>query len=54
MPAPPRPDALAALAKTRLARYKQPRLYFPLPSLPRSANGKLDRRALKRLLTEMT
>jgi len=48
------PDALAALAETRLARYKQPRLYIPLPSLPRSANGKLDRRALKRLLMEMT
>ena len=48
------PDALATLAETRLARYKQPRLYVPLPSLPRSANGKLDRRALRRLLLEMT
>jgi len=48
------PEALSKLAETRLARYKQPRLYIPLPSLPRSANGKLDRRALKRLLVEMT
>jgi len=37
---------LAALAETHLARYKQPRLYARLDSLPRSANGKLNRRAL--------
>jgi acyl-coenzyme A synthetase/AMP-(fatty) acid ligase len=48
------PDSLAALAETRLARYKQPRLYLPMPALPRSANGKLDRRALARLLKEQT
>jgi acyl-CoA synthetase (AMP-forming)/AMP-acid ligase II len=47
-------EALAALAETRLARYKQPRLYIPLPALPRSANGKLDRRALARILKEQT
>ena len=48
------PEALAALAETRLARYKQPRLYVPLPALPRSANGKLDRRALARILKDRT
>jgi acyl-coenzyme A synthetase/AMP-(fatty) acid ligase len=48
------PESLAALAETRLARYKQPRLYIPVPALPRSANGKLDRRALARLLKEQT
>lgn len=48
------PKALGALAKSRLARYKQPRLYLPLTALPRSANGKLDRRALARLLKDMT
>jgi acyl-coenzyme A synthetase/AMP-(fatty) acid ligase len=46
------PDALAALAQARLARYKQPRLYIPLATLPRSANGKLDRRALAQLLKD--
>ena len=49
-----RGDALAALAETRLARYKQPRLYRALDALPRSANGKLDRRALARILREQT
>jgi acyl-coenzyme A synthetase/AMP-(fatty) acid ligase len=43
-------EALTALAAGRLARYKQPRLYIPLPALPRSANGKLDRRGLARIL----
>jgi acyl-coenzyme A synthetase/AMP-(fatty) acid ligase len=37
---------LAARAAERLARWKQPRLYVPLPALPRTAAGKLDRRAL--------
>lgn len=46
------PDTLAALASTRLARYKHPRLYIPLPALPRTANGKLDRRALAQLLKD--
>ncbi|MDG3039928.1 class I adenylate-forming enzyme family protein [Roseicyclus marinus] len=45
-------DSLRALAETRLARYKQPRLYIALPALPRSPNGKLDRRALARILKE--
>ncbi|MBF9059005.1 AMP-binding protein [Rhodobacterales bacterium HKCCSP123] len=49
-----RAETLAALAETHLARYKQPRLYIPLPALPRSANGKLDRRALARILKERT
>jgi acyl-coenzyme A synthetase/AMP-(fatty) acid ligase len=37
---------LRARAETRLARYKQPRLYIRLDHLPRSANGKLNRKAL--------
>ncbi|MFW5642227.1 MAG: class I adenylate-forming enzyme family protein, partial [Roseicyclus sp.] len=41
---------LGAVAEARLARYKQPRAYIPLPALPRSANGKLDRRALPDLV----
>lgn len=45
-------DALRALASTRLAPYKQPRLYVALPALPRSPNGKLDRRALAQLLKD--
>lgn len=39
--------SLMAFAADRLARYKQPRLYRHLPSLPRGANGKLSRRALQ-------
>lgn len=39
--------ALAAHAATHLARYKQPRLFTHLPALPRGANAKLNRRALR-------
>lgn len=39
--------ALAAHAAERLARYKQPRLFVHLPALPRTANGKLNRRAVR-------
>ena len=38
---------LIAAAKTRLARYKQPRAFVHLPDLPRNPNGKLKRKALK-------
>jgi acyl-coenzyme A synthetase/AMP-(fatty) acid ligase len=49
----PLPEAaLAAAAEAGLARYKQPRLYVPLPALPRGANAKLDRRALRALWQE--
>ncbi len=44
------PATLREWAETRLAPYKQPRLYLPQPSLPRTSNGKLDRRALATLL----
>jgi acyl-coenzyme A synthetase/AMP-(fatty) acid ligase len=47
-------DALRAQAETSLAPYKQPRLYVALPALPRSPNGKLDRRALRQLLKDRT
>lgn len=40
-------DALKAYAAENLARYKQPRLYRHCDSLPRGANGKLSRRALR-------
>ncbi len=46
-------SALRALAETHLARYKQPRRYIHLDALPRSANGKLDRRALARILKDL-
>lgn len=45
---------LAARADAVLARYKQPRLYRRLPGLPRGANAKLNRRALRAMLTEGT
>lgn len=40
---------LEAFASARLARYKQPRAYVHLDSLPLGANGKLRRRALPAL-----
>jgi len=40
-------EALKAYAAENLARYKQPRLYRHCDSLPRGANGKLSRRALR-------
>lgn len=39
-------ETLQAFANTYLARYKQPRAYIHLSSLPQGANGKLLRRAL--------
>jgi acyl-coenzyme A synthetase/AMP-(fatty) acid ligase len=39
--------ALHLYAKTKLARYKQPRLYVHVPALPMGANGKLLRRSLR-------
>ena len=41
-------DILTAHAATRLARYKQPRIYVRIPALPRNANQKLLRRELRR------
>jgi acyl-CoA synthetase (AMP-forming)/AMP-acid ligase II len=34
-------------AEENLARYKQPRLYIHLPTLPMGANGKILRSALR-------
>lgn len=39
--------ALKAFAQANLARYKQPRLYKRLPSLPTNPNGKLSRKSLR-------
>jgi acyl-coenzyme A synthetase/AMP-(fatty) acid ligase len=39
--------SLEAHARTCLAPYKQPRLYLALDMLPVTANGKIDRRALR-------
>ncbi|WP_323036925.1 class I adenylate-forming enzyme family protein [Pararhodobacter sp.] len=38
---------LAQYAQTKLARYKQPRLYIRVTTLPKGANNKLNRRALR-------
>ncbi len=40
-------DELAAHAATCLARYKQPRLYLRRDTIPVTANGKINRRALR-------
>ncbi len=40
-------EALAEFASTRLARYKQPRIFIRCPALPRGANGKILRRRLR-------
>jgi acyl-coenzyme A synthetase/AMP-(fatty) acid ligase len=44
--------ALAAHATAHLARYKQPRLWIRLDHLPRNANLKLNRRALRAALQD--
>jgi acyl-coenzyme A synthetase/AMP-(fatty) acid ligase len=49
---PAEAPALAAHAATRLARYKQPRLWTRLNQLPRNANLKLNRRALRAALQD--
>ncbi|MBS0565441.1 MAG: acyl--CoA ligase [Proteobacteria bacterium] len=46
---PAAPGALQAHAGTHLARYKQPRRYDRVAALPHTANGKLNRRALREL-----
>lgn len=51
---PAREDDLRRLAETRLARYKRPRAYLHVDALPRNANGKLDRRALRALAEEVS
>jgi acyl-coenzyme A synthetase/AMP-(fatty) acid ligase len=44
--------SLTAHAAAHLARYKQPRLWFRLDHLPRNANMKLNRRALRAALQD--
>jgi len=44
---PATPEALAAHAALHLARYKQPRLWRQIDTLPHNRNGKIDRRALR-------
>lgn len=44
---PPGDEALRDYAQTHLARYKQPRVFIPLETLPKGANNKLNRRALR-------
>jgi len=51
-PAPLDAKALAAYAGERLARYKQPRMFIHVEALPRNANGKLQRQALKPIYKE--
>lgn len=43
---------LTGHAAQNLARYKQPRAYHHLVQLPRNANGKLNRRALRQLIAK--
>ncbi|MEI4486497.1 class I adenylate-forming enzyme family protein [Frigidibacter sp. MR17.14] len=40
-------DELCAHAQASLARYKQPRLWIAVDALPKNANGKANRRALR-------
>ncbi|MEO1308998.1 MAG: benzoate--CoA ligase, partial [Pseudomonadota bacterium] len=46
-PAPIPHDELSAFAAERLARYKCPRIFHHIEALPRSANGKVIRKALR-------
>ncbi len=45
--------ALRVYVTPKLARYKQPRLYIHLPALPVGANGKLQRKALRKNWTPL-
>jgi acyl-coenzyme A synthetase/AMP-(fatty) acid ligase len=44
----PDEDAILAFVRQRLAAYKCPRQIWFVPALPRTANGKLDRKALEK------
>ena len=46
--------ALSAYVASKLARYKQPRLYIHLPALPVGANGKILRRELRERFERQT
>ena len=45
-------NALSGFAAARLARYKMPRLFIPVPELPKGANGKLLRKVLRQKYEE--
>ena len=45
-------EELQRLAESELARYKQPREYRRLDALPRTATGKINRRALRQVFGE--
>jgi acyl-coenzyme A synthetase/AMP-(fatty) acid ligase len=51
-PQPIDETALTAHAAQNLARYKQPRTFLRLDALPRNANNKLNRRALRAILEQ--
>ena len=42
-------SALAEFSASRLARYKQPRLFVHLPALPKGGNGNINRRKLRQV-----
>src|SRR5690606_22898497 len=46
------PDALAAWCRSRLAGFKVPRRFIPVPVLPRTGSGKVDRGRLRGLLAD--
>jgi len=52
-PAAPDDDALRAWCRERLAPYKVPAAFVRLEALPRTASGKLRRRALREVLTPL-
>ncbi|MEL6690544.1 MAG: class I adenylate-forming enzyme family protein [Pseudomonadota bacterium] len=53
-PAPLAPARLSRYAEENLARYKQPRVYRHVASLPRGTNGKLLRKALPALFEDLS
>ncbi len=50
---PDAPFALVLETSARLAPHKRPRLVAAIPEVPRTASGKLDRAAARRLLTPL-
>jgi malonyl-CoA/methylmalonyl-CoA synthetase len=49
--APISPDALLAALRPRLARYKQPKVVYFVPALPRNAMGKVQKNVLRQALS---
>lgn len=51
---PPLPESLSGWCRSRLAGFKVPKRFLQTKALPRTANGKVDRKALAALFNSLT